>query len=939
MITVMREVRSIKRCLTVLTAVLLTTGLSVADSQTVLERAEREIIVKWREQPVALDAAIFVGALEHHVESVRAALPVTERTTIGLERITVLTARDAAGLEILLSVLCSNPDVEYVERRPQRWVDGRIHENRGGDALDGTPNDPFYPQQWGLQTIEAEGAWSITLGDPSVVIAVVDVGVDFTHPELAHTKWINAVETGGVAGIDDDQNGFIDDSCGYDFIDVDGDPQPAPRNYANSHGTHVAGIASAARNNNRGIAGLAPGCRIMGVRAGSGNSIPYGYEGVYYACRAGARVINCSWGGGAESAYERDIVDFVFEHGSVLVASAGNDNSEQPHYPAAIANVLSVAASRIGDLAANFTNYGSWVQITAPGVHMLSCIMDDNGNHAYDNWQGTSMAAPLVAAECALVASRWPQLSSYAVVQRVFSSADPIDALNEPRTNSLGAGRINAWRALSDSATGVRLVAVDFEESAGNGDGRVRGGESATLHFAIRSDLASAGDVAATIEANADNAFITNPVTVFHDVGIGGPFWNTTQVTVTLNSDVGRGYVLPLNLNFSNVSGLIGRAKAVVHLDSSFVNVSNGQLSLGLGENGCLGYYDYVRDLYIGDGFRIADHANALYHGSVMLAADGFVLDNAYGDTTLHRMDWRVAEDSIAKFIAPTRSDIEARTTFDEVDSTDMLFARVSAAALAWRNNADRGFMVLEYTIRNRSVNPWNETYFGFFLDWDLAGASKNLGAYDPVSQTAYIQQAIPGYPLAGITGITEPWSSFYVIDNRAELTSPAWNDARKWDLLRGGVNDPIADPRDISFLAGVNLNEVAALSERTIAFALVSGQNLGELRANAELARSYYTNKRTTDTPGKWNPIQAKVTPNPLPDGEAARLVLSTEKNVRIRFYNLLGQLVADFPDKKAGPAGVILDARNFAGASGILFYRVDAADIRIGGKLLILK
>jgi hypothetical protein len=903
------------------------------------ERASRELIVKWRSLPAHLDATALLGEAAVRAESVRRALPETRRTATGLERITVITAATADNVSHLLASLRADPRVEYAEPRPLRWVDGAPMGRHGHESLDGTPNDLFYSHQWGLPAIEAEAAWNITRGDPSVIIAVVDVGVDFTHPELAHAQWRNEAEVYGLLGVDDDGNGFVDDTCGYDFVDLDGDPSPSPLEPAQSHGTHVAGIAAAARNNGQGIAGLAPDCRIMAVRAGQGGNIAYAFEGVYYAARSGARVVNCSWGGNVESAYERDIVRDAFDRGAVVVASAGNLNRTAPHYPAGTEGVLSVAATQIGDVAAPFTNHGPWVKVSAPGVQMLSCVILEGGLHGYDNWQGTSMSAPLVVAECALVASRWPQMSSRGIMARVVSSCDGIDAINPARAGGLGLGRINAWRALTDSVDAVRLNAVEYEEVSGNGDGRVRSGESAELHFAIHNDLSDAGEVAAYISLTDDSASITMPVTLFGPVTPGGPFWNTTPVTVLLDPGVARGHFVRLVMDFTGAFGrLIGRATTLVHLDSSWVNVDNGRVSLGFSDNGCLGYYDYPRATYCGEGFRLSARTNALFHGSFLLAVDSVVVDNAYGDTSAARMDWVVFPDSVAHLVPSSRADMEAQTTFEEGDAPFLLFARVDAAALAWSGEGENRFVILEYRIKNRSVNAWSDAYVGLILDWDLAAADGNVAAYDSVSGAAYVRQVVPGHPLTGAIALTDAWSSFYTADNETEIHTPAWSDERKWQVLHGGFANPPAAPRDITVMSGTGPMQLDGGEERTVAFALLEADDLDDLRSQSLAAHQRYAIRGTPTLPPRQRANVALV-PNPLPNGASLKLVLPEETRATVRLYNLLGQSVATFDEVVAGPSGGILDARRLNGASGVLFYRVESPGVRSVGKILILK
>ncbi|RPH92279.1 hypothetical protein EHM69_13040, partial [candidate division KSB1 bacterium] len=654
----------------------------------------REVIVKWRTQPSRLDAAELLPDYANRIEAMQEALPVISRTEIGLERITVVTAASTDAAAELAENLRHDSRVEYAELRAVRYLDGNssgFHE--AGGTLDGVPNDPFYSRQWWLPAIEAEAAWNITRGDPSVAIAVVDLGVDFTHPELAAARWQNEAELHGLGGVDDDGNGYIDDFYGWDFMDGDGDPTPSPYEPLQSHGTHVAGIAAAARNNGQGIAGLAPDCKIMAVRAGQFPEVYYGYEAIYYACRAGAKAINCSWGGYTESAYERDIIEYAIDHGSVVVASAGNDNVSSRHYPAGIEGVVSVAATQMTDLAAVFTQYGPWVKIAAPGTYILSTVIGEGGTHDYSSYQGTSMSAPLVAAACAMVTGRFPHMTSRAIAARVVSSADPIDLRNPTHVGELGIGRLNVWRALKDTLPGIHLGDIIYTEFSGNGDGRIREGESADLRISIYNELDETDDVIGQISIPSNDAYLQPPTCVYQSVGSGGPFWNATPLTVSLQTGVPRGFVLPLSIDWIAGNGrVLGRATAQVLLDSTFTVVDNGYMKLGFAENGCLGYRDYIRGIYLGTGWKLGDHTNALYHGSFLLAADGVVADNVYGDSLAPRFDWLASPDSIAHGVPSTRADVEARASFEDRCCQSMLFARVEAAALAWPQPSENKF-------------------------------------------------------------------------------------------------------------------------------------------------------------------------------------------------------------------------------------------------------
>ncbi|MFQ6078637.1 MAG: S8 family serine peptidase, partial [Thermodesulfobacteriota bacterium] len=284
-----------------------------------------------------------------------------------------------------LAKLRGNPMVEYAE--PNYIVRALV-----------LPDDPQFNQLWGLHNtgqtggtpdadIDAPEAWDITKGDPTVVIAVIDTGVAYNHPDLDDgTKrniWTNDAELNGTPGIDDDGNGYIDDVRGWDFVGEDNDPT----DYL-FHGTHVAGTIAAIGNNATGISGVNWLASIMPLRIfgafGYGDSAK-AIEAITYAADNGARVINASWGGGGFSQALYDAIFYASDAGCLFVAAAGNggddgigdDNDQDPFYPASydLPNIISVAATDHNDNLASFSNYGATsVDVAAPGVAILSSL-------------------------------------------------------------------------------------------------------------------------------------------------------------------------------------------------------------------------------------------------------------------------------------------------------------------------------------------------------------------------------------------------------------------------------------------------------------------------------------------------------------------------------------------------------------------------------------
>ncbi len=249
-------------------------------------------------------------------------------------------------------------------------------------------NDPDVYQQWGLTMMKAREAWDITRGDPEVVVAVIDTGVNYLHPDLKDNIWLNAAELNGQLGVDDDGNGYIDDIRGWDFA---GDDETNPANGdadpldVNGHGTHIAGIIGAGGNNSLGIAGLNWQVKIMPLKVQADNGTYFGdfaiIEALQYALAQGARIVNCSFGGGASSDIEINAFTALQNAGILAVAAAGNDgrNTDDagPNYPSgyALDNIIAVAASDRNDNLAGFSNYGlASVDVMAPGVEIYSTM-------------------------------------------------------------------------------------------------------------------------------------------------------------------------------------------------------------------------------------------------------------------------------------------------------------------------------------------------------------------------------------------------------------------------------------------------------------------------------------------------------------------------------------------------------------------------------------
>ncbi|MCD6101980.1 MAG: S8 family serine peptidase, partial [Candidatus Cloacimonetes bacterium] len=340
-----------------------------------------------------------------------------------------------------------------------------VQPNYINKMLSVTPNDPKYYKQWGLEAIRANKAWDIEKGNEQVVIGLIDSGVDYNHPDLANNIWINPDEIPDN-GIDDDNNGFIDDWQGWDFTDTEmlealGDCRERDNDPMDDlgHGTHCAGIISAQTNNNLGVAGVTWFCKLMNIRAGFRTTAGGFLEdddvssAIIYAADNGAQIISISWGDTELSPVIRDVCQYAFEMGVVIIASAGNEAGVGLLYPAALDNIISVTAVDEDLSLCSFSSYGEGIDLCAPGLNITSTYL----NNDYKEEGGTSMSAPFVSGAVALLLSQNPLLTNDEIYNLLKISCD--DLGEKGYDNQFGYGIINIEKLLINSTKSNQIEA------------------------------------------------------------------------------------------------------------------------------------------------------------------------------------------------------------------------------------------------------------------------------------------------------------------------------------------------------------------------------------------------------------------------------------------------------------------------------------------------
>lgn len=438
-----------------------------------------------------------------------------------------------------------------------------------------TPNDSYFSLQWGCHNtgqtvngdpgtadadIDAVEAWDISTGSSSFVVAVIDSGTQWSHPDLDGNIWTNPGET--INGLDDDGNGYVDDIRGWDFYSNDNNPDDA-----DGHGTHTAGTVGAEGNNSTGVAGVCWTVKIMPLRfiGPFGGSTSDAIEAMQYLTNKGVKVSNNSWGGGGFSQGLSDAINASKNVGHIFVAAAGNagtNNDSSPFYPAtySLDNIISVAATDNDDQKASFSNYGATtVDLGAPGVLIASTYRGSQ----YVYMDGTSMASPHVAGVAALVYIKNPSWTYAQVRSQILSTTRAISALsgrcvtggvvNAAAALGSGGGNTAPTVSISSPANGASFVqgtSITFTGSANDTqDGNLSGalGWTSSINGTIGSG-ASFSTSALSVGTHTITASVTD----------SGGLTGSASISITITSNQSPPNA-PGRPSFTNLGGGSGR--------------------------------------------------------------------------------------------------------------------------------------------------------------------------------------------------------------------------------------------------------------------------------------------------------------------------------------------------------------------------------------------
>ena len=741
------------------------------------------------------------------------------------------------------------------------------------------PNDPQNGSQYYLSLIKAYDAWDITKGDESIVIGIVDSGGDLDHPDIGSQLFNDPTEP--IDGVDNDNDGYIDNNKGWDFSGADtllinkpgfigdNDPSITKGGYF-SHGSWVAGCASAATDNGTGISGVGYKTKLLFTKhyadnqpSNATNYSSNTYDGILYAATHGAKIINCSWGSKNVSAVYQDIITYVtLELGCLVIAAAGNDGNTNPFYPASYEYVLSIANSDNNDKAAKYTSFGNNIDLTAPGVGIISTGFND----LYQSESGTSLSAPIVSGAAALVWAANPTYTPLQVGEQLRISADPIVYANSDPikyNNKLGRGRLDIKKALTIESPSIRARNPLLVKNDGNPPDP---GQSANVIFDFTNYLRSTSS-ALEISISSTSAYLTitkdliRPGIIVQNTTIRNtldPFIVTISSSTPFNSPI------EVMLTFSD--GTYIDTQTISFVIPSYIDINENNITTTLASNGRMGYED-PKNSANGSGFVYNDE-NILYEmGIIMGTSTTNLFNSARSINKTYDEDFTTSS-KIIKITPGERSFSEVSGSFRNNVTAGSETINVSYRSLVWKDKPNNNFVILEYKVKNTTASLLSDFYFGIFADWDIAlNGTGDHAAWNSDFKLGYVFAATPSnHPLSGIQSLTGS-AQYFAIDNDEKIDPSTFGiydgftDEEKFRSISSGLGKTEAGNvtvggNDVSQVVSSGPYSIHAGDEIVIAFALHGANTYSNLINSAAYADSMYNYTLKTAKPVVNQPV-----------------------------------------------------------------------------------
>ena len=749
------------------------------------------------------------------------------------------------------------------------------------------PNDTRISEQYALSKINAFAAWDLYQGDTATIIGITDTGYDPFHPDISANIKRNYADP--INGIDDDNDGYVDNFMGWDTGNNDSDPTSD----GNFHGQHVSGLSSASTDNAIGVAGTGYKCRFIHIKvANTAGQLTGAYEGVVYAAEHGCKVINCSWGGNQYSELNAEIIRYAaINMDCAVFCGAGNNNNEELFYPATYPYAMSVGSTNDQDFKSDFSNYGVGLDVFAPGDLVLSTW----SNGEYLSTGGTSMASPVAAGCATLLRSAFPTMSSQQISEQLKVTCDQVDniSFNQPYSGKMGTGRINLYRALSE--TGRASIVLNEVILSDGSENLFLPGDTIQLSGMLINYLSNANNVDLVFSSNNPSIEILNPN---RSLGALNSLqlidFNPNPILLVIGENVSINELVSIRMQ-SNADGFIQNQFFNFPVFADFINVDNNLIQTSIGGNSLVGVTG--NNLLRGLGFTFRNSENLLYQGGLMLGKSiNEVLDNVRAESS-DDADWRLTEQLLQVPVSiPSVEMYRGRMYSSSIPSFQV---ESGVRVLSDENAPNDHFVIVEYTFNNTTASNFDQVYAGIFTDWDLADYASNRAGFQSTLKLGYVYTAPIDSLYTGVQVLTNEPAKHHAMENvnggfGGVNLGDGFSNSEKYFTLTNSQNEAgtSGNGNDIVNVVSTGPFSLQAGQEQVIAFALLAGNNLNELTQAAVDARNFY---QTTAGPLTIDEIQDNWTiyPNPASEELFIKHSIETFEQADIKLFDLSGRII----------------------------------------------
>lgn len=779
-----------------------------------------------------------------------------------------------------------------------------------------TPSDTLLSSQFYINLINAENAWNINQGDTAIVIGITDTGWDPTHPDLLGNIKVNYADP--INGNDDDGDGYIDNYLGWDLGMDDNNALWE----STGHGVNVTGIAAAVTDNVTGIAGVGFNTKFLPVKISNNiGQLIKAYQGIVYAADHGCFVINCSWGSSVPSQFSQSIIDYAtINKGCLVVGAVGNDNGDISFYPAAYNGVLSVGATDPSDIKTAISNYGYYVDVSAPGEAMWTT----GPNSGYGTNGGTSMAAPVISGGAALLKAQFSSYTNHQIAALIQATTDDLNVINPSYIDKLGSGRLNLFAAISGAS--AQFLALTNQSTTDNNNNIFVFGDTLFIEGFFENYLDPITGVTVTITSASPFVNIIDGTTSLPSL--------TTLSTTSNNADKFVVEVLngaPFNevVTFKAVitnGTYTNNEYFTVRLNPDFIDLAENLVATTITSIGKIGFNDINNS--VGLGFTYSGE-QLLYEAGFMIGdATTRVADVVRGDSG---QDQDFNSQQNVQFNPPYVSALDLIGITDDSPLTTPMDIRIEQFSYAYSNAPDDKYVIVVYDIENMGLSPLTNIYAGIFADWDIIDYATNKAGYDASRKMGYAHSMTNDTVYGAIKVLSFNGGLNYSLDldgsGGIDANGSGFTTSEKYTTLStnrnaaGGSNG--ADVAHVVATGSFSLNPGDTM---TVAFAIIAGDSLLDIQASADAAQiRYNVDALSVEENKHYNSIN--IYPNPT---SGLIKIESDEVIVQIIVRNVLGEIVKTDTSKE-------IELSNYP--NGIYFVEVATKELKIVKKIILSK